>query len=509
MRSPLEREVIDPEYRGNLFKFVKDLTYYLEREGMIDFGSFHKKVLETVLTHKNAVIMLTRGHLKTHMLSICYPIWRLIREEKYQICLVSATLDQSMRNLNKIQDILETTPALKYLVPEDRFETWNKSNLITSNKNELFIWAFSGKRGIHPNEIIYDDILMDEGLKPSDVDDIFWKVFHPMGLQKNCKHIVIGTPVYNEEEDLLFKLKRLSERDEEWGSLYLPGEITDERGNRKPLWSERYTAKELDNLKENMGLYKYNREILLNPMAEGSGFFPTDMVLNCTDDDYRFTYNTEGEVVIGADFAMSDSPSGDYTVFTVVDSIKGVKKRQLRFGKEIVEVEVKDPIIIRHIERFKSSTGQISSLLRLWDIFKPTKIITDASTFGKRFSQELAEKGVVVSEQKFDPASRNTLLVNLRRLIETEDVRTKPPRLIIPTSEKDFTFGRTKILLNELSGFQETKTSNQTKTIASNLKHDDTVFSLALAVRDFGVRRPVLDQIVYPINGFDIFRGNF
>lgn len=491
-----------PEYYGDLMLLANDLLE-VNRIKVFEFGTFHRDMMKLVLTNRYTGVMLPVGHLKTTLVSTCYAIWRLLRERNYEICLVSATLNQSIKMLAQVQYLIENTPWLKHLAPDDRSYTWSKTQLNTSNGNMMYVRAFNpSARGIQPNEIIYDDILREENVSMDQIKDTFWHVFFPRGQTKQCKHTVVGTPVST--DDLLHELKSKAEKDGNWAFITYPAVITDEKGNMKPLWPERFTMDELNEIKRNMGQYRFSQEYLCSPSTGGEGFFRQDFVLNCSDDNLGFAYNTEGVVTIGADFAMSDAPTGDYNVFTVVDCVKGEYKRKMMQGREPVEVTVVDPVIIKHIERYRGSVGQVRKLKQLVDTYRPQKVIADVSSFGSRFVQELREQGVAVDGQDFWRANRNAMLVNLRRIMETEDVFSKPPRLVIPTSEKDGTFTTTKALIRELSGFIETKTPSGMKTVASILGHDDMVMSLALAVKDIGFQRKTPTKLIYSAKPYDL-----
>lgn len=490
----LDKYTVKPEWIIDFYSFLDDLTDFLFRESKIKFGEFHREAIKQVLENRYIAVMLPVGHLKTTIFSICYPIWRLLREKNYEICLVSSTIEQSMKNLAFIQQIIQDVPWLRHLVPEDRSYTWNKSQLTTTNRNMCYIKPFSPTaRGIHPNEIIYDDILRESDISMDEIKDIFWHIFFPRGQTKNCRHIVIGTPI--SPDDLFHEIKEKADKGGEWKFFSYPAII-----DGKPLWPERFTMSELQRIRESMGEYRFSREYLCSPVSEQANFFPLEMIMNCTDDEYSFTYSTAGRVYIGADFAMSESPSGDFTVYTVVDHVPEAKRNIIYKGKQYT-ITVKNAVIIRRMERFRSSTGHIDRLHDLVRKYSPEKVIVDISSFGMRFAQELRERGVSVDAQDFRPANRANLLVNLRRLMESDDILNKPPRLIIPTSQKDMTFSVTKHLIKELSGFQEEKTKAGHLTIASSLKHDDTVMSLALAVKDIVDVRPTpknFIQIVRP-----------
>lgn len=476
------QQTINPEYSYNFLKFTNDLLDY-HNIRVFKFGKFHEDCVDVVLRNRYVGIMLPVGHLKTTLFSICYPIWRMLTEEHYEMCLVSSTLDQSIKNLAMVQQLIEDTAWLKHLVPDDRGYSWNKSQLNTTNRNLLYVRPFSpSARGIHPNEIIYDDILREADISMDEIKDIFWHIFFPRGQTKHCKHTLIGTPI--SPNDLLFEIKEKAEKGSDWKFYSYPAIVYNQFGQPEPLWKERFKMEELYEIKKNMGDYRFSREYMCNPLAEGTNFFPLDMIMNCTDDDYAFTDNTTGTVFIGADFAMSESPRADYSVFTVVDCVKGKLKRKLLINGKARFIEVTDPIIIRYIDRFRGPTGHTRMLSDLAKKFKAERVIIDESTFGKRFEQELRDYGIPVSAQSFQSSARTNLLANLRKLMESENVEMSPPKLIIPTSFNNFTYDKTKHLIRELSGFQESRTRTGIITLASNVDHDDTVMSLALAVRD-------------------------
>jgi len=474
---------LKPEYYTDFVKFATDLLEYNEIK-KYEFGDIHKEIAGIIKreTNRYRAIVLPVGHLKTTWVSICYPIWRLVRESKYEICLVSATLSLSKKNMGDIQRLILDTPWLEYLAPKNREDTWSTGHIRTTNGNNLYIKAFKPSAvGIHPNEIIYDDILRDSDISMETIKDTFWHIFFPRGQTKQCKHTIIGTPM--SADDLFTDIEKEATKGR-WIYIKRPAIIYDEKGNRKPLWKERYTLEELDSIKDQMTGYRFAREYMCNPMAEGQGFFPTEMILNCTDDNLAFSYKTDGQTIIGADFAMSESATGDYNVFTVIEYSSKPVMRKMKYKNTEHLVKIEKPIIIKKIERYKGATGQVRRLIELQKQYQANKIILDSSAFGNRFAQELRENGVSVDAQDFRPSNRTQLLINLRRVIESDDPITDPPRLIIPTSEKDSTYIYTKVLLKELSGFNQTKTQAGYETIASSQEHDDTVMSLALAVKD-------------------------
>ena len=402
-----------------------------------------------------------------------------------------------MKILSEIQDILELNPYLKRLVPTNREQAWNRTMLTTTNKNKFYVKPFnSSVRGIQPDYLIFDDLLRETDISMEKIKDIFWGPFFTRGITDHARIIVVGTPQTG--DDLYAELEERQAQGKGWYVIRRPAVIVNENGSwLKPLWEERFNLEELRLIKDNMGDYRFKREYLCNPLASGSSLFPSELIANCCDNDFTFSYKTQGIVYIGCDFAMSTAATGDYNVFTVVDCIEGKVKRNITIGGVKHEVMVTNPVIIKNITRFRGASGQAPRINQLFMDYRPLRVVCDVSTFGAKIVQEVKEYGIPTEAQDFQRGPRNELLVNLRRLIETEDPINNPPRLIIPTSQVDQTFNLTREMIIELQGIEEAKSDAGILTFKSALAHDDTVMSLAMAVKNIGSRKSMLSNFIF------------
>ena len=68
-------------------------------------GRMHKEWIKAALdTTKHTCIMSARGHFKTTILSVAFPLWIMMREEKPKmIVILSATLEQSTEIMNLLK----------------------------------------------------------------------------------------------------------------------------------------------------------------------------------------------------------------------------------------------------------------------------------------------------------------------------------------------------------------------------------------------------------------------
>ena len=115
------------------------------------------------------------------------------------------------------------------------------------------------------------------------------------------------------------------------------------------------------------------------------------------------------------------------------------------------------------------------------------KFILDPSSVGAAVLEELRKLGLPVEEAKFDPSSRNKMLINLRQMIENKD-------LIIPRDKEDALCSSfTDKLIKEMISMVETRTKSKLITYQTTAPHDDIVMALAMASLGVSQQREFLD----------------
>lgn len=462
-------------------------------------AEFQKKQVQVALNNRFVCIMNPIGHSKTTVFSVSYPIWRLWKERDFEACVVASSLDQSKKIMNIVQSSIETNPFLKQLIPESRDTSWNKLETTTSNGNYYYVKPFnSSVRGVHPNLLVCDDILRETDTPMREIKDLFWSVIFGRVQSRKGQLIVVGTP--QTQDDLFADIRKKSLEGSTWKFMKQTAVTMDERGNwLEPLWKERFTLDELKDIRDAMGPIRFSREYLCDPISSGASVYKKEDILACCDDTLGFSQVadiSEGPVYIGCDFAMSTSASGDYSVFTVVQKINALFKRNKKTeeGVEYSE-EINGAVVIKKIERYKGMNfdNQIDRIVTLAQMYSPEKIIVDASNFGTPFFQELQKRMIPVEGQMMPANVRNALLLNICKFIEKD--RNGHRKLVIPSKE-DSGYSISMRLIDELFSMQESETRANTTTIKSVADHDDCVMSLALALRDiqksYGIAKHVV-----------------
>jgi hypothetical protein len=473
-----------PEF---VIRCCSDFLFFCEKVLNYELTNFHKEIALLPLQHRYLVIVIPRGHSKTALFSIGYSLWRLFKERNKEICIISSSLDQSIKLLAKIQDILENNSFFASLLPKERNITWNKTQLNTMNRNKLYVKpANSSIRGIHPHYFVIDDLLREGDTPMDEIIKSFWTDVFPCGQINGCQFVVVGTPF--SDLDLYSNLASKKE----WVSIRKSAVIEDEQGNwLRPLWEKTsesgfgFTLEELKDIKDSMGDAAFAREYLCKPEQSGDYLYPQELILNSLDYNLEYSYDCKGMAYTGMDFAMSTEKSGDFNVFIVVDHWQGGTYNK-QTDKGIVTIE--NPVFLRQMIRFKGNTGQIESAKILNQHFPMARMIADESGVGAKFIKEMREESLPVSPQKFQPDQRNLLLLNLRRLLDQG-------RLVIPC--KGMSEPLTNILIREMSGFKLKKMPSGRESFHSSLKHDDCVVSLAMSVKDISNPRKVMQDLFF------------
>ena len=473
-----------PEF---LFKCKSDFAFFCENVLKLEMEPYHKEICKYPLMYKQLCIIIPRGHSKTTLFSIAYPLWRLFKHRDIEICITSSSLDQSKKILSKVQYELESKPFFQDLLPKNRMDAWNKQEISTSNHNSYYIKPFnSSARGMYPHYKIYDDVLRDDDVTPEAIKEIFWSVFFPAGKTVGCQDIIVGTPL--SPDDLYAEIERKS-AGSVWNVIKRQAVIEDAKGKwLRPLWEKRFSLQDLREIRDSMSPFRFEREYMCRPRSTGDTLYPMEMLLNCVDYNLEFSYKIEGMIYVGCDFAMSTKMTGDYNVFTVVEDASGHPYTK---HTDKGDIEIKNHVFVRKMIRFRGNMRHVDKIKGLNDDYGGTRIIGDNSGVGAKFVRELRDESLTVDAQEFQPARRNLILMNLRTLIEKN-------RIVIPGGPESNPL--TNILLNELSGFRSVKSSRTGyESWQSNLQHDDTVMSLAMAVKNISNPRKIMKDFIFGV----------
>ena len=441
-------------------KAIFDFSYFIERTFGRKLADFHKEQLELTNRGRDICVISPRGHLKTTIFSVYFSLWKLYTEPKTHIMLVSSTVKQATDIMGTVQELIDDNELLREMIPTNRFESWNKSEINTAWGGKLQVLPFNDTiRGHHVNYAIWDDIIRENKLSQEECKKLFWAVGYPCTQTKKGKNIVVGTPLTF--DDLLAEITG----EDEVGKPLHPefvwkkysAVISDAEGNWiKPLWEANFSLVELKNIRSAMGPLAFDREYLCNPFAGSAGVFTREILTSQLHADKRLSQTDGCNYYLGVDVAISKAIKADYSAFSVIEKREDglfyqiwIERIKGRSTKEQIE-RVRDLHQRLHfstivVEKRGISEGMVKDLLD--DPELRSFVIPFTTTHNSKEGLITRLQGCLASKQLF---------------ILDDDVQLKELQAFGIKEKKD-SMGVNKICFESLSG------------------HDDTVIALALS----------------------------
>jgi len=431
----------------------------------LQIKDYHMEWFYSIHNKKRTVIAAPRGHGKTEILGVAYPLWICLFNQFKEILIVANTLEQSGKILTIIKETIRQNELLSNLLPVDADAKWSMSEIHLSTRCKIYCKPNNeNARGVHVDYVILDEVSLFKD------KSVFARIISPTAQTKNGNICAIGTPMT--EFDLLSDLQN----NPEFESLVYKAEYVDEKGKRHALWPEVFSLEKLDQIKKEIGEDAYNKEYLVTPIPKETQLFKNQKIHECVQWELGFMEPEFGKTYfLGADFAISSESHADFTVFTIIEKTDD------------------DKYIIRYMERLKGMPPktQEAKLIALNQKWKLKRMNLDESNFGKIIVQNLIDDFLPIVGTPFDAQTRNQLLAFLQRIVENN-------QLVIPRGNgAGICHYLTGILIEELSKFgYESDIENPTVVkLKSFGAHDDTVISLALACKAAGVSRKFVSYV--------------
>ena len=367
-----------------------------------------------------------------------------------EVLFFSHSQHQSIDHMGKMNELIETTPALQHLKPA---RGWAKQLFRMTNKSSIRAMSI-GKavRGAHPDIVVLDDILSSEAdTQLKAISTWFYTALLPV-LHHTAQMCVVGTPF--SFTDLYSELKSLD------GYCVREYPAIDE-ATGEPLWPERWNLEALNTRRGEMTSIAFTREYLCKPIASDSSLFPEEMLERVKDETLALTYYPEPDEAlnyyIGWDPAISADRRADYTCMIVIGMNENRHKR-------VVHV---------HHEKNMDFGQQIDKIVELNARFNPVIIELETNNFAMAFNQVLKEIG----DLPVKPFNMSRM--KKEALIHTLQLHFERQHLMIPYKDEGATRRHMNALLNELSMF----TMLDNGKMESLGAHDDMVIALALSVQ--------------------------
>ncbi len=146
---------------------------YLESDCNLPFSRMHDEIflpLKTITESRNArmAIAAPRGHAKSTILALAYPLWCVLYGKETFVLIVSNTADQAIQRLTDIKKQLETNPLFLSDFPEictsKKKTPWRTNRILLANGAMISAYGAGQQlRGVkkgkdRPGLIICDDL---------------------------------------------------------------------------------------------------------------------------------------------------------------------------------------------------------------------------------------------------------------------------------------------------------------------------------------------------------------
>ena len=427
----------------------RDFKFFFEDICKFQLAHFHQEWYDAAQNNTKVCVIASRDHGKSVFFR-CYLLWKMAYNDGLEVLFFSHSQHQSIEHMGKMNELIETTPALQHLKPK---RGWAKQKFKFTNKSSIAAMSV-GKavRGAHPDIVVLDDILSSEAeSQMAAISTWFYTALLPV-LHHTAQLCIVGTPF--SYTDLYQELKGLNGY---WVNEY-PA-ISDTTG--EPLWPERWSLEALQTRRGEMTSIAFTREYLCKPIASDSSLFPPEMTDPCKDTDYSLVFNPDfGEDLnyyIGWDPAISPDRKADYTCMVVIAMDENRHKR----------------IVWMHHEKGMTFNAQIDKIVELNARYNPVIVELETNNFAQAFHKVLKE----ISDLPIKPFTMSRM--RKEAIIHTLQLHFEQQHLIIPYKEEGATHRHMNTLLNELSMF----TMLPNGKMESLGRHDDTVIALALAVQ--------------------------
>jgi len=446
-------------------KFLMDCRFDFEkwvtRVMGYEYKWFHKEWIAALMSKKRIAILAPTGFGKTTILGIAYPLWNLFYKKYWQGLIVSNSIPQATKIIDRLKMEMQENELLQRLIPAYSQLTWSKTEIATSTKGRIFCKPYGeSAKGVHVNYVLGDEVSSYRD------HNIWFRYIVTRATAKRGEVAAISTPV--NETDLM--VGKLMKNPSYWHKTYSAIK------NGKSIWPERFPLSWLKQREAELGKASFAQQYLCKIVPESEEIpFPMRLLVAAHDLNQRFMdKRPEGDTdpyYVGCDFAMAIK--GDWSAFVVG------KKRD------------DNKIQVVKIFRFRGMlpSAQMEILRSINNDFHPNRMLLDKSTFGEMFVRDLIAENLPVIGFPFTQENRNSAFAKAITLLNEGNI-------VLPYSKKPTaTSEMIDRLEHELTHFVVDKTPRGYATYKSLSDHDDVAMAFILMLKAASEERRFISYI--------------
>ena len=384
-----EKNLKDLIFHGaqdDLYFFNRFILNIEEGKDKVKLVPFHEELCHFVTdnTKKKKLILVPRGHLKSTLITIGYSVFRIVHNPNIRILILNATWQMAVDFLTEIKRHLQTNKAVHEFYGDlsQTPDEWSQDR-ITIKRTDAGIkgptvWATgveSNLVGSHPDLIIFDDVVnRDNSQTREQNENIIMRYKDTLDLlEPGGQLIVIGTRWT--QEDLY---GWIMDKD---NNIYQSYDVLVKRayeGNLEteedfvPLWSEKFSQKELVTRLREEGWYHFSAQYLNDPIPMEDADFKKEYFQYYDLEEIKGKQLTK---VMTIDPAISENKYADFTAMVV----SGIDQ----FGN----------IFILDISRARMNPNQIvDKIFLLNEMWHPDQIGLETISYQKTLAYSLREE---------------------------------------------------------------------------------------------------------------------
>lgn len=297
--------------------------FILKEHIKTEIGKLHQEWYELLESDENIALACPRGHAKSTIFSLVYPLYCILFQKKKLIVIISDTQQQANDLLGSIIEQLETNERIikifgkvaGYVPPkaEDK-QKWTMSEIVTTTGIKVVARGWKSKlRGIkfgatRPDLVIVDDIENDEAVNSAQQRQKLMSTFKRSILNigdKQTRYIMVGTILHF---DSLLNNIINTPPPNWWIKLYRAIE------GDKVLWNEYFTIEELNEKRKQIGSIAFEQEYQNNPLDPSQQIINFKKFFTDLPSGEDYSYDSYGYI----DLAISEKETADYTAICTI-----------------------------------------------------------------------------------------------------------------------------------------------------------------------------------------------
>ena len=304
----------DPEALKQLFlrlsgSFEYFVSFFLSHYTTCKVADFHKDLYALLPKTERICLATPRGHGKSTIVSILFPLWLALFEKRGSITIISASETLAIDWLRQIKRELEVNQKLLMYFGSLKSDKWTENHIILNNKTRVNIRARGAQgqiRGFRPDVLICDDLETNETVESEEQrkklkDWIFKDCLNT--LLPGGQFIMIGTIIHP-----LSVLSDLLAVDNGWEKRKYRAYVDGIQEAGHELWPAMWDHNKLQARKKEIGSWAFASEYMNNPVSDETAPIKTEQIRYWKELPSAFSS------VLTVDPAYSEDEKADFKV---------------------------------------------------------------------------------------------------------------------------------------------------------------------------------------------------